>query len=267
MVGTKPKIKPKKRLSFEDRRQAILEAAIPLFVEQGFQNVTTRELARQAGVSEALLYQHFPSKEALYAEVESVLCTRMPSLQSLHDRLDQAEPSSETLVMVLYLFARLVIAPPRQDDSMPLFPRLILQSLLEGGEFARIHAERGIGRLASLIAGSLEAARQAGDLAPDPMADHGSDMLKFWFAHHVMAMIHFFGNMTEKPVIDYGVERVRLVDHAMIFALRGMGFRQDVIKRLYRPDQFCHFFPFLKDDWGQDPSPSSGYPPFSRAED
>ncbi len=55
----------KKRMSREDRRDVILSQATAIFGRLGYHNATTSELAKAAGVSEALLYQHFPSKQAL----------------------------------------------------------------------------------------------------------------------------------------------------------------------------------------------------------
>src|SRR5262249_44068259 len=57
----------RRRLRGEERRESILRAARRVFAERGFSGTTTRALAEAAGVSEALLFQHFPSKEALYA--------------------------------------------------------------------------------------------------------------------------------------------------------------------------------------------------------
>ena len=54
------------RLPSKERRQAIVTAVKGTFAAKGFDGTTTRELARAAGVSEALLYKHFPSKESLY---------------------------------------------------------------------------------------------------------------------------------------------------------------------------------------------------------
>ena len=62
------------RMSSAERRAAIIETAIRLFGERGFRGVTTRELAAAVGVSEPVLYQHFPSKRDLYtAIIESVM--------------------------------------------------------------------------------------------------------------------------------------------------------------------------------------------------
>src|SRR5512135_1044494 len=52
-----------------ERRAAILRSAVDLFATRGFAGVTTRELAVAAGVSEAMLYKHFPHKEALYRAI------------------------------------------------------------------------------------------------------------------------------------------------------------------------------------------------------
>jgi AcrR family transcriptional regulator len=56
------------RLSAEERRETIVRAARYLFLRHGFHGATTRAIARQAGVTEAILYQYFPSKDALFEE-------------------------------------------------------------------------------------------------------------------------------------------------------------------------------------------------------
>src|SRR5262245_19350802 len=53
------------RLPAEDRRSQLLAAALEIFAEQGFHGTPTRELAKHAGVSEALVFHHFPTKDAL----------------------------------------------------------------------------------------------------------------------------------------------------------------------------------------------------------
>ncbi len=57
------------RLSASERRDAILRAALPLFAVRGFEGTTTRELAGGAGVTEPILYRHFPGKADLFAAV------------------------------------------------------------------------------------------------------------------------------------------------------------------------------------------------------
>jgi len=52
-----------------ERREAILGVARRLFARQGYHGTSTGEIARAAGCSEAVLYRHFPSKQALFAAV------------------------------------------------------------------------------------------------------------------------------------------------------------------------------------------------------
>ena len=73
----------KPRLHAEERRVAIVEAAKPLFAQHGFAGTTTKQIARAAGVSEALVFQHFPSKAALYREILLQGCDGDPGLERL----------------------------------------------------------------------------------------------------------------------------------------------------------------------------------------
>jgi AcrR family transcriptional regulator len=56
----------KRRLSREVRRETILKEAIEVFARRGYRGATTRLLSRKMKISEALLYQHFPTKKALF---------------------------------------------------------------------------------------------------------------------------------------------------------------------------------------------------------
>src|SRR5436309_15587331 len=58
-----------RRLEGPERSQAIVAAALGLFARRGFSGTTTREVARAAGVSEALLFKHFPRKDSLYRAI------------------------------------------------------------------------------------------------------------------------------------------------------------------------------------------------------
>jgi AcrR family transcriptional regulator len=58
-----------RRLTAPARRAAILDAAERVFGSAGYHDATTRDIAAEAGVSEALLYQHFDSKRRLFEAV------------------------------------------------------------------------------------------------------------------------------------------------------------------------------------------------------
>src|SRR5207244_13067754 len=52
-----------------DRRQEILAAAMELFAKKGFRGTTTRDLATEADVNEAIIFRHFNTKEELYSAI------------------------------------------------------------------------------------------------------------------------------------------------------------------------------------------------------
>src|SRR6185503_12368042 len=60
---------PKRRLTAEERRTGILDAALAVFSERGYHDSSIDEIAGEAGVSKALIYEHFASKQELYAEL------------------------------------------------------------------------------------------------------------------------------------------------------------------------------------------------------
>ncbi len=54
------------RLSREDRRESILDAAGEVFTTKGFDATRMEDVAHVAGIAKGLLYKHFPSKDALF---------------------------------------------------------------------------------------------------------------------------------------------------------------------------------------------------------
>ena len=57
---------PRPRLPAEERRAAVLDTACRVFSRCSYRGATTAEIAREAGVTEPILYRHFASKQALY---------------------------------------------------------------------------------------------------------------------------------------------------------------------------------------------------------
>jgi AcrR family transcriptional regulator len=57
---------PRARLPAGERRAVVLDTATRVFARCSYRGATTAEIAREAGVSEPILYRHFASKQALY---------------------------------------------------------------------------------------------------------------------------------------------------------------------------------------------------------
>jgi len=113
--------------SGRDRQASIITAAASLFAKNGFNGTTTREIARTAGISEALLFKHFPTKRALYAAIiaaKSQLSQLMASIEEAAEKRDD--------VRVFTLIAGFRI----HRGADPSLLRLLLFSALEGHELS-----------------------------------------------------------------------------------------------------------------------------------
>ena len=219
-------MKTTSKMSNADRRIGIINAARRVFVEKGFYRTTTRELAEAAGVSEALLFKHFPSKEALYSAIQKS-CFKEEGAK-LIERLDLLEPSTSTLVfLVRDLVSHVLEGPP--DDDARLFFRLILRSLMDEGEFTRLAIQGGPLRWVKKVEECIKVANRAGDMLDQPVRAS----LAGWMVHQLISgiMVH---SLPGQSVIDYGVSHEELVKQVVRFCLHGMGLKEEAIRRCYK---------------------------------
>jgi AcrR family transcriptional regulator len=202
------------------RRQLILGAAKRCFARHGFAGTTTKSVAAAASISEGLLFKHFPTKSALYAEILAEECEADPALH----RLLELEPSTETLVALIREMVRHfqgVAEAPDQQEAQRL--RLMLTSHLDDGEFARLLYEKIGGLIGPLFTASLERAVAAGDASRI-----GREPLNlFWFAHHALLMATLT-RLPSAPCLSYG-KSADLEPQLCQFILRGIGLNETAI--------------------------------------
>lgn len=88
-------------------REQILIAAEKLFARHGFDGVSTKQIAAQAGVAIGALYHHFPGKEDIYAAVTRRAFASRSALP--HALLDSAASAEQKLVQMVTWFVRNVL--------------------------------------------------------------------------------------------------------------------------------------------------------------
>ena len=221
------------KMSSEERRADIIKAVRKLFADKGFDGTTTRELAKAAGVSEALLFKHFPNKEALFADMQ--LSCYTGQYHSQLEQLMELQPSSSTLVlMVHFLISYIVGGSVSHDDELAVYNRLMLRSLAEDGEFARAMLSRPAKHWIPKCEECIQAAIAAGDT----VGPIDSPRVLGWFAYQLAAMIRTH-ILPVQPAVDYEVPHEILVEEAVCFILRGMGLKQEAIERYYNPRAFA----------------------------
>ncbi len=200
------------------RRQLILAAAKRCFARHGFAGTTTKSIAAAASISEGLLFKHFPSKSALYAEILAEECDADPALH----RLLELEPSTETLVVLIremvHHFHQISDVPDQQEAQRL---RLMVTSHLDDGEFARLIYEKIRALIGAMFTASL--------------------VNLFWFAHHTVLMAAL-ARLPSIPCLSYG-NAADLERQLCEFILRGIGLNETAIA--------CHLGRELSPDPGQ----------------
>jgi AcrR family transcriptional regulator len=223
------------KLSSEERRAAILKAVGRVFAERGFDGTTTRALADAAGVSEALLFKHFPNKEALFSAMQQSCCNEQDL--GRFERLKALEPSASTLVLLVhFLLSKIEGGCTSDDGDRGILNRLMARSLAEDGEFARLLLQRVASEWVPKVEECIEAAVAAGEAADGPVHPN----LRAWFGHHLAVMVAL-NSLATPSVVDYETPHDDLVEQSVWFALRGMGLKEEAIRRYYNPKALALF--------------------------
>jgi AcrR family transcriptional regulator len=208
------------RMTSDLRRQLILSAAKRCFARHGFAGTTTKSVAAAAAISEALLFKHFPSKAALYAEILAEECEADPDL--LH--LLWQPPSTATLVeLIKGMVGHFVQIANGSDEQEAQRLRLMVSSQLDDGEFARLLYGKVADLIERLFTASLDCAVEAGEATRV-----GSEPFNlFWFAHHAVLMTAL-SRLPAVPCLSYA-NAADLEGQLCEFLLRGIGLNEAAI--------------------------------------
>ena len=143
-----------------DQRAVALDAALACFVRQGIAATSLRDIAREAGVTPALLHYYFGDRQQLLAAVVSERV--MPAFLSVRERLAQAGDDVGDIVAAFVCGVTDAIA------RHPWWPQLWVREVLcEGGALRDLLVQRIAPDIARLLAGRFAAAQAAGRLNAD----------------------------------------------------------------------------------------------------
>lgn len=121
-------------MSGTDRRHQLLDTALEIFAQKGFEGTTTKEVAAAAGVTEAIIFRHFPTKQALYTAVldqhveSAAVRDWLSEIKSWMEQNNDAE--------VLRSIAKVILKSYRTDAR---YERVLLFAALEGHELGLAH--------------------------------------------------------------------------------------------------------------------------------
>jgi AcrR family transcriptional regulator len=167
---------PKRRLTAEERRTAILDSALAVFSEHGYHSASIDDIAGEAGVSKALIYEHFASKQELHADL--IARNARELTQRVAGALSgvQVESTSERLATGLEAFFafveerrdawRMLFRDAADPESSAVLDRMVEQVTAEvtvlisqdpgARELARMGDERSLRLLAEILVGGAQ---------------------------------------------------------------------------------------------------------------
>ena len=147
------------RMAGEERRRQIIEIAVRLFSQRGFRGTTTKEIATEAGVSEAIIFRHFATKQELYSAIlDFKACSG--NLADLQSSVADAIRRKDDFAV----FSGLARAMMERHEDDTEFMRLLTHSALEGHELAAMFWDRNVRGLYEFVCGYVRERQRDGAL-------------------------------------------------------------------------------------------------------
>ena len=180
---------PGPRIPAAARKAGIIRSAAEIFGEKGFSGTKTREIAARAGVSEALIFKHFPSKEDLYA---AILAEKSP-LPGLLERI-KALAEQRKDVEVFTMIAETIVGGAPDQNLM----RLILFSALESHELSDMFFQNHIRHFYDVLASYIEQRIEDGAFQPVPPLVAARAFMGMLIYHRLLTVL-FRAPLTQEP--------------------------------------------------------------------
>lgn len=222
--------KPRTRLDAEERRRQILDAARTKFAEHGFTGTSLTDIAKAARISRGLIYAYFRNKEALFDAVQEF---GLGVLDPTKEAMKAIGPGPEALALGLFDLFKLTLSDhPARLDWTEAFEKLLCRSLLSDGSLARRH-NNNVDRflINDFVYSCFEEGELSGEIVhlPVPIAD------RMHFAYQLAGALGF-AHMSGAPSFEYRGPKWQLVENAVLFCLRAVGFTDEAIAKYYHPD-------------------------------
>ena len=148
------------RMAADERRLQIAQVAMRLFSERGFRGTTTKEIAQAAGVSEAIIFRHFATKEDLYTAIidykgcaglgASPVAQAAVVEQVCHSVAEAIERGDDRAV-----FEGVALSMLEHHQSDPDFLRLLMYLALENHSLAQVFWDKNVRVLYEFLGGYI----------------------------------------------------------------------------------------------------------------
>jgi AcrR family transcriptional regulator len=212
------------RLSAASRRASIISAARGVFARYGLEGTRTQQIARAAGVSEALVFRHFPTKTHIYrAVLRDVIADQNRAFRST----PAADPSTQGLLTMIDGLITHAMKGHAAHNAEGM--RMVVGSLAGDGHYARLVYRRALRLSEPGLIRALEAAKADGGIAGALITPANASAL----LEHVGTMI-MMARCHAPSVVPYASGDERLRTEAILFCARGLGIAEERINAYLR---------------------------------
>ena len=182
----------------EDTKQRILDEALKLFSAKGYDSVSVGEIAKAVGIKAPSLYNHFPSKQAIFdAIVESTAAQYEADTSKVDIHVQDVDKDipifSEITEDFLFEKVKQIFAYSIHNEQISRFRRMMTIEQFRSPELAALYSERYVDRMLSYHAGIFRALIASGEIvAADP------DALAMMYVAPVLTLIALCDRQPER---------------------------------------------------------------------
>lgn len=202
---------------------------MPLFASNAAGEVTTKDMANAAGVSEALLYRHFAGKEELY---HAILHECVSQSTATVELLSELPDSTETLILCVYALMW-KIQTGAKEPEVAMVHRILQRSIMDDGQFAKLFIAKTSAPWVEKMRRCVMGAAAQGDL----VGSEDDAELAIWLAHHASVTVLTY-RLAPTEVMSYGMTDEKLLERSVRVMLRAVGVKEALIEANYKPKTF-----------------------------
>lgn len=197
----------------EDTKQKILEKALELFSTQGYDSVSVGEIAKAVGIKAPSLYNHFPSKQAIFdAIMESTAAQYEADTDQINIHVQNVEQDIPVFTEIsedaLFEKVRQIFEYSLHNEAISRFRCMMTLEQFRSPELAALFSRRYVERVVDYHAGIFRALIAAGEIrAADP------DTLAMMYVAPVLTLIGVCDRQPERE----GECLEKLQNHVQLF--------------------------------------------------
>lgn len=186
-----------------DRRQQILNAAMRVFSQKGFQQATNKDIADAAGgISPGLIYHYFKDKQDLFMAIIHERAVFVQMIDHAEEFLEQ--PPREVLTQLGHAYLTTLTIPENTD-----FFRIVMSEIIRFPQLSEALYRGAIGKILQMLVHYLEHQIELGRLRPHDIQIAARSFMGMLMAHIMLREVF---RQPEAAIIDNNRVVAQVVD-------------------------------------------------------